>query len=124
MLQLTRAENRRNSGSDTQETALDESQAVSGCSTKNCQEPNQPTEEARETTRALGGKLKRFMQVTREGGECGVVRESFEQLTDVGNPEWPLEAGANVVPTLRKAQCVLLGLAKHAPQLRLHLSCG
>jgi hypothetical protein len=48
------------------------------------------------------------MEISRQRGEGRVVGKPLEQLADVGDPEWTLEAHANVAPTLRKAQNVLL----------------
>ncbi len=49
-----------------------------------------------------------FVQIARQRRERRVVGKPLEQLADVGDPERTLEAGANVVPTLGKAQMVLL----------------
>ncbi len=49
------------------------------------------------------GKLQDFVQVARQRGERRVIGKPLEQFADVGDPEGPLEAGANVIPTLGKA---------------------
>jgi hypothetical protein len=40
-------------------------------------------------------EVKLLVQVARQHCEDGVVREPLEQLADVGDPERPLEAGAD-----------------------------
>ena len=54
------------------------------------------------------GNFRTSCRVARQRGEGRVVGKALEQLADVGDPERPLEADANVVPPLRKAQMVLL----------------
>jgi hypothetical protein len=48
------------------------------------------------------------MQIARQRGERGVIREPLKQLSDVGHPEWPFKAGLDLFQAFRKGQSVLL----------------
>src|ERR1019366_2863852 len=72
------------------------------------QKPHQTAKEAGKGARPLDGKFQDFMEIARQRSEGRVIGKPFEQLADVGDPEGTLEAGANVAPTLRKAQNALL----------------
>ena len=81
-----------------------EAHAVGERSAEDRQKPHQPAEESGERAGLLGGELQDFVQIARQRGEGRVIGKPLEQLADVGDPEGTLEAGANVAPTLRKAQ--------------------
>ncbi len=83
-----------------------EAHPVSHGSAEYRQKPHQPAEDSGERTRLLGWEMQRFMEVARQRGEGRVIGKPLEQLAEVGDPEGALKAGANVVPTLRKAQIV------------------
>ena len=68
------------------------------------QKPHQPAEESGERAGLLGGEMQDFVQIARQRSERRIIGKPLEQLADVGDPEGTLEAGANVAPTLGKAQ--------------------
>src|ERR1019366_2445539 len=72
------------------------------------QKPHQTAKESGKGARLFRGKFQDFMEIARQRSERRVIGKSLEQLADVGDPERALEAHANVAPTLRKAQNVLL----------------
>src|SRR5579863_7328008 len=77
-------------------------EAVGDRAAENGQKPDQPAEESGEIRGALGGKGKRFVEITSERGEGGVIAQPFKEFTEIGDPEGALEAGADVVETLLK----------------------
>src|SRR5271157_4775791 len=85
-----------------------EAHAVGEGSAKYRQKPHQPAKEASERTCLFDGEMQGFMEIARQRSEGRVIGKPFEQLADVSDPEGTLKAGANVTPTLRKAQNVLL----------------
>ncbi len=77
-----------------------EAHAVGQRASEDGEKPDQAAEEAGERRGLLDGKAQGLVQIARQRGEGRIVREALEELADVGDPEGPLEAGANVVPTL------------------------
>jgi hypothetical protein len=46
------------------------------------------------------------MQIARQRSEGSVIRQPLKQLSDVGDPEWPLKAGLYLLQPFRKRQSV------------------
>ena len=52
------------------------------------------------------------MKIAGQRSERGVVGEPLKQLADIGDPERPLEARANLAQTFGKSQKWLLNLSR------------
>ena len=72
-------------------------------------------------------EIKRFVQVSGQRCECGVVRKPLEKLGDVRDPERPLKASADVIPSAsQSSKCSPLvcswtpAARKHAHLFRRH----
>ncbi len=76
------------------------SHAVGGGPAEDGQKPNHPTENAGQRSRLLGGEIQLLLQVQRQRRERSIVGEAFKNFSDIGHPEWPLEAGADFAEAL------------------------
>ena len=93
-----------------------EAKAIRDGTAENCEKPHQSSEKTGEIGGAFGGKAQRFVQITRQGSEGGVVGKALKKFANVGDPEGALKACANVLEALAKAHeasrpgsCSLLG---------------
>ena len=84
-----------------------EAHAVGQRAAEDGEKPDQSAEESSERAGLLERKLQSLVQIARQRSEGGVVGEPLEELADVGDPEGPLEAGADVVPTLGEGHVVV-----------------
>ena len=87
-----------------------EAQAIGDGTTKNGEKPHHAAEDAGQSSRLLSGKIQPLLQVQGERRKSSVVGKTLEDLADVGNPEGPLEASANLVTSVQKKSKRLLAL--------------
>src|SRR6267154_2543056 len=76
---------------------------IRDAATEDCQKPDQSAKQAGEIGGAFCRKAQRFMQITCQRSERGVVREALKKFADVGDPEGALETYAHVLEALAKA---------------------
>ena len=72
-----------------------ETEPVCECAATYGKKPDPTAKHSGQAAGALDIKMQALVQVARQHGEDGVVREPLEKLADVGDPEGTLEPGAN-----------------------------
>ena len=83
-----------------------EAQAVGGGPAEDGQKPDHAAEYASQRSGLLGGEIQLLLQIQSQRSERSVVGKALENFGDIGDPEGPLEAGANFTEALRKVQRV------------------
>ena len=66
--------------------------------------PDPAAEHSGKAAGLLHVEVQSLVQVAREHGEYRVVGKPLEKLADIGDPEWALESGANLVESFREGQ--------------------
>ena len=85
-----------------------EAEAVGESAAENREKPHDEAESASEPASEFVGEVQLLVEVNREDGGGAVVGDALEDFREVGDPEGGLEAFANFLQALGKAQKVLL----------------
>ena len=81
-----------------------EAQTVGRGTAEDRKEPDPSTESAGQSASLLGGEVQILLQVECERGERAIIGKPLEDLSNVRDPEGPLETGADFFPAFRKTQ--------------------
>src|SRR5665213_2284872 len=83
-------------------------QPVGRSTAKDGHEPDHATEDSRQRPRLFSGEIQLPLQVQRKRSKRGIIRETFEDLTKICDPEGTLKPCADLVEAFGSGQRWLL----------------